>query len=96
MSKEIYCTLKPAQDDVAWWLIMHTMTNVTSYCKNQSESSFYICNLKELSLYMNQSEGGFWTKSLWQEITTENERKKYMKSVWIYKEEQSAMGGPGW
>ena len=45
---------------------------------------------------MNQSEGDFWTKSLWQEVTTENEGKKYMKSVWVYKEGESAMEGPGW
>ena len=84
-------TLKPAQD---WWCIPWLMS--PHIVRTNQKVVFTFAIWKKLSLYMNQSEGSFWTKSLWQEITTENARKKYMKSVRIYKEEQSTIEGPGW
>ena len=57
--------------------MLHDMTNITSYYENQSESSFYICNLKEALIVYEPIRG----KLLNKEPVTGNYNWKWEKKV---------------
>ena len=58
-------------------LMMHIMTIITSYCEDQSERSFYICNLKEALILYEPIRG----KLLDKEPVTGNYNWKWEKKV---------------
>ena len=45
--------------------MMHVMTIITSYCEDQSEGSFYICNLKEALILYEPIRGKLLDKELY-------------------------------